>query len=104
MAETRVVEWLRFDVMGSRDRFIAVDDQVWTQALAQCQGFLGKAVWCPPDEPHTVIFVIHWQGRSLWKGLDQDWLGAIETQFQTQVAMAYRLVEVREFKVLSPPP
>ncbi len=94
-----VVEWLRFEGVVDRDRFIAVDEQVWTAALAQCPGFLSKAAWCPPQEPGTVIFVIHWQSRELWKGIDPAWLGAIEAEFQAQVAMAYQLVEVKEFQV-----
>ena len=61
-----VIEWLEFQVPAEkRTAFIERDEAVWTAALKQFQGFLGKEVWIDP-ETERVILVIRWQSQEAW--------------------------------------
>jgi uncharacterized protein (TIGR03792 family) len=57
-----VVELLHFVVApGRRDDFIARNEELWTPALRQQPGFLGREILVNVDRPDEVVIVIHWR-------------------------------------------
>ncbi len=96
-----VIEWLRFKVDPAlRDRFIQVDDAIWTTALAANPGFLGKEVWLSPTQPDAVVLVIRWRSREDWKAVPAKILEKTENAFAQALGKGrYELVETGEYQV-----
>jgi uncharacterized protein (TIGR03792 family) len=96
-----VIEWLKFQVAaGQREFMIQTDAAVWTAALAQYAGFLGKEVWLDPQAPNDVVFVIRWQNRESWKSIPADVLAQTEQEFARQMGtVAYTLIEAGEYQI-----
>jgi uncharacterized protein (TIGR03792 family) len=96
-----VIEWLKFQVAEElREAFIQKDEEIWTAALAQYPGFLGKEVWISPQDPQIVILVIHWETLDAWKSIPQDYLNATEKRFNQEFTQnTYKIVETEEYNV-----
>ncbi|MEM1254168.1 MAG: TIGR03792 family protein [Cyanobacteria bacterium P01_H01_bin.21] len=95
-----VVEWLKFRVdAAQRDRYIAIDNEIWTPALATYPGFLDKATWLDPNHDDEVIFVISWATREQWKAIPEEDLEQINQRFDTALGFGYDLLESKEFNV-----
>ncbi len=96
-----VIEWLRFQVDPDlRDRFIQVDDAIWTSALATNAGFLGKEVWLSPTQSDEVVLVIRWRSREDWKAVPAKILEETEKSFAQALGKgSYMLVETKEYQV-----
>jgi uncharacterized protein (TIGR03792 family) len=96
-----VIEWLKFWVEPqAREKFIELDSQIWTQALAQYPGHLGKEVWISPQADDEVELIVKWQTREQWAAVPQDVLKATEEKFKAAMGSdRYELIEVREHHV-----
>ena len=95
-----VIEWLTFRVPAAeRERFIQVDDEIWTAALQTYPGFISKETWISPVEEEAIIFVIRWHTREEWKAIPEADLAAIETRFNEALDFDYTLEESKEFQV-----
>ncbi len=95
-----VIEWLKFRVEpAQRDRYLAIDDEIWTSALASYPGFLDKTTWLDPTHDDQVIFVIAWATREQWKAIPEDDLDEINQRFDTALGFDYELLESKEFNV-----
>lgn len=95
-----VIELLKFKVAPElREQFIQKDEEIWTEALAGCPGFLGKEVWINPNKPTEVILVIRWATREQWKSIPLKLLERIEQQFAQQLGDIYQMVESAEYQV-----
>jgi uncharacterized protein (TIGR03792 family) len=96
-----VIEWLKFKVEPqAREKFIAIDRQIWTPSLAENKGFLGKEIWIAPDKPDEVTLVIKWQTREAWKSVPADRLAETEAQFKAAMGGdRYQMTEVGEYAV-----
>jgi uncharacterized protein (TIGR03792 family) len=96
-----VIEWLRFQVAeAARETFIQKDEAVWTAALSNYSGFLGKEVWLNPKVTNEVVFVIHWTSREAWQSVPADVLEKTEKEFAAQMGTnSYRLIESKEYQV-----
>ena len=95
-----VIEWLKFRMdPAQRDRYLAIDDQIWTPALARYPGFLDKTTWLEPGHDDEVIFVISWATRQQWKAISEDELEAVNQRFDTALGFDYEMLESREFIV-----
>ena len=98
-----VIEWLKFKVdSSSREQFIQQDEKIWTAALAQYPGFLGKEVWIEPNAPGRVIFTIRWQTREDWKTIPAKDLMNIEQRFSgvmREMNIHYKMTESKEFQI-----
>ncbi len=95
-----VIEWLTFEVdPKNREKFIQLDDEIWTAALSQYPGFISKEVWISPNQLGQVVFVVHWQTREQWKSIPQDELDAVEERFHGAVEFDYTMVDSREYQV-----
>ena len=95
-----VIEWLKFRVPAAeRERYLAIDDEIWTSALAAYPGFLEKATWLAPDREDEVIFVISWATREQWKAIPEVDLEQINQRFDQALGFDYEMLESREFLV-----
>ncbi|MEB3336764.1 MAG: TIGR03792 family protein [Leptolyngbyaceae bacterium] len=100
LADSMVIEWLKVKVAPEdREQYIQKDAEIWTKALANFPGFLGKEVWINPVEPSEVIMVIRWQSQEQWKAIPADQLQQIEQQFDQQVGVPYQLTEEGGYQV-----
>jgi len=97
-----VIEWLKFRVPNShKDTFLKHDQAIWTQALAQYKGFLGKEILSSPDDHSLIIFMIRWQTRALWKAIPSHDLELINSQFSEAMGdISYEILESREYFVI----
>jgi uncharacterized protein (TIGR03792 family) len=95
-----VIELLKFKVPSEeREKYIQKDAEIWTTALANYPGFLGKEVWINPNAPEEVTFVIHWATREQWKSIPQNELDIISKSFDTAVGFSVEVVESSEYQV-----
>lgn len=95
-----VIEWLKVKVAPEqREQYIQKDTEVWTAALAQFPGFLGKEIWINPEAPGEIIMVIRWESEAHWKAIPAEPLQRIERQFDQQVGMTYEMVEEGAYQV-----
>lgn len=96
-----VIEWLKFRVSPqSREKFIKIDDEIWTATLAKCNGFLGKQVWINPQIEDEIVCVIHWETREQWFSVEQKLLDETEKIFADKMGEdQYKLIEEGEYQV-----
>lgn len=98
-----VIEWLKFDVDSqAREKFIQQDEKIWTVALSNFPGFLGKEVWIEPNTSSEVIFIIRWQTREQWKSISLQDLTKIEQKFAAvmkDMGINYKITESKEFQI-----
>ncbi len=57
-----------------RDRWLELDHEIWTAALAECEGFAGKEAWVSGDKPEEVTSVIYWTSLDCWPRIDPEWV------------------------------
>jgi len=98
-----VIEWLKFNVDSEvREKFIQQDEKIWTAALSNYPGFLGKEVWIEPNALDIVILTIRWQTREQWKSVPIKDLVKIENKFSTvmrEMNISYKMTASREFQI-----
>jgi len=98
-----VIEWLKFNVDSEvREEFIQQDEKIWTAALSNYPGFLGKEVWIEPNAPDIVILTIRWQTREQWKSVPIKDLVKIKKKFSTvmrEMNISYKMTASREFQI-----
>lgn len=98
--ESLVIELLRFKVSPEgREKYIQKDAAIWTTALAEYPGFLGKEVWINPHDATEVILIIRWATREQWQAIPQAELQAIDGQFAQALGDSYQLLESSEYQV-----
>lgn len=96
-----VIEWLKFRVEEElRERFVQLDAEIWTPALARQEGFLDKEVWISSERLDEVITVIRWSTAEAWHSIPADVLRPIEQQFSEAIGQDnYELLDSREYQV-----
>ena len=95
-----VIELLKFQISPElQEKYILMDAEIWTAALAKYPGFISKEVWINPNDSKEVVLVIRWETREHWKAIPQSDLEAIATQFDTALAKSYPIVEFAEYQV-----
>ncbi|MGI0490287.1 TIGR03792 family protein [Alkalinema pantanalense CENA528] len=100
-----VIEWLRVKVpIELRERYIEQDAAIWTAALANCAGFMGKQVWTNPQDPTEIVMVLQWASRDQWKVIPADWLESLDRAFIAAMGQAFPLIETGEYHVVSNTP
>ncbi|MDZ7958879.1 MAG: TIGR03792 family protein [Aulosira sp. DedQUE10] len=98
-----VIEFLKFKIASEmQEIFIEKDTEIWTTALAQYPGFLGKEVWINPQDPTEIIFVIRWATREQWQVISPEELAAVEQKFAAALGDTYELVELAEYQHTHP--
>jgi uncharacterized protein (TIGR03792 family) len=95
-----VIEWLKVRTAPeNRERYIELDTEIWTAALAQYPGFVSKEVWIDPADAGAVIFLIRWASREQWKAIPEADLAAVTDRFDAAFGQPYDMVESAEFQV-----
>ncbi|MEB3210044.1 MAG: TIGR03792 family protein [Leptolyngbyaceae bacterium] len=96
-----VIEWLRFRVQEDlREQFVRLDEEIWTAALSQYDGFLGKEVWISADDLTEVISVIRWDSTDSWYSIPNSDLDRINAQFDEAMGSGvYELFESKAYQV-----
>lgn len=99
-----VIELLKCKVDPDwREQYLQKDAEVWTKALAECPGFLGKEVWLNSEEASEVILVIRWATKEQWKSIPEELLNQVEQEFaQQMMGCNYEIVESSEYQVYTP--
>ncbi|NJM46655.1 MAG: TIGR03792 family protein [Alkalinema sp. RU_4_3] len=92
------IEWLTIEVPeGNRDRFIALDREIWTKFLSSCPGFIRKQVWVNPEKPEQVCLVVEWESREEWKAIDPEALAEVDRSFVAAMGQSYAIVYAGEY-------
>jgi uncharacterized protein (TIGR03792 family) len=95
-----VIEWLQVRVPADqRERYIQIDDEIWTAALSGYPGFISKETWISPEDPEVVIFVIRWRTREDWFGISEDELADVNARFDDALGIEYTLETSKEYQV-----
>ncbi len=77
-----IIEQLTFRVpLPLRPRFLALDAEIWTAALAAQPGYLGKETWAEAEDPETLHLIIRWASRAAWKAVPQALLSETDRRF-----------------------
>ncbi|MFW5856005.1 MAG: TIGR03792 family protein [Bacillota bacterium] len=77
------VEQLLFKVKPDLvDKFIKLDHEIWTKALARYPGFVSKEVWVSDTNAGEVMTVVYWEDLESWKSIDHQELNEINERFQ----------------------
>jgi uncharacterized protein (TIGR03792 family) len=96
-----VIEWLRIRVpVADQGRYIPLDAEIWTTALARNAGFLGKEVWVRHDDPTCVNLVIRWASRGEWKAVPAGLLAETDQAFQAAMGAEYPVLDCIDYEVL----
>lgn len=96
-----VIEWLQFRVQEElREQFVQLDAEIWTAALAEYSGFLGKEVWISPENLDEVITVIRWDSTESWYSIPSADLAAIDDAFSEAMGHGtYTLIASTQYQV-----
>ena len=86
------------------DRWIALDDEVWTSRLKISEGFLGKELWISRDVPGEIYVVIYWADYDKWQEHDKSgWCLELDQEMERRMegnllSMEFRFKEDQKFK------
>jgi uncharacterized protein (TIGR03792 family) len=95
-----VIEMLTVRVpVADQARYIATDGMIWTAALAQNAGFLGKEIWAPQDDPETLHLVIRWTTRAAWHAVPRALLDQTDAAFRAAMGRNYPILSCTDFDV-----
>lgn len=97
-----VIELLIVEVAAEdREKYLQIDREIWTKAIAQFPGFINKEVWLNPQAPTEVNLVIRWRSREEWKAISTQLLEDIERQFALKMGNTnHKIVELVEYQVV----
>ncbi|NJN85516.1 MAG: TIGR03792 family protein [Leptolyngbyaceae cyanobacterium SL_7_1] len=95
-----VIEWLKVMVDPDvREQFVQTDEEIWTAALAEYPGFLGKDVWISPDNLAEVILIVRWSSFAAWDAIPPAELEQIEARFREAMGDTYEIVGSARYQV-----
>ncbi|MCD8488865.1 TIGR03792 family protein [Kamptonema cortianum] len=95
-----VIEWLRFQVPTAlREKFIQLDDRIWSPFLASYPGYLSKEIWINPDEETEIAIAIRWESLEAWKSIPSERLQQVEAEFSQAMSGDYQLLEGKAYQV-----
>ena len=96
-----IIEQLTFRVPASlRPRFLDLDAQIWTAALAQCPGYLGKEVWLEAEGSDALHLVIRWTTRDAWKAVPAALLAETDRRFAAALGQSVPVLRCLEHEVV----
>ena len=86
------------------DRWVELDDEVWTSRLKVSEGFLGKEIWISRDVPGEINVVIYWADYDIWQAHDKSgWCIELDQQMEQRMeghllSMEFKFKENQKFK------
>ncbi|NJM20801.1 MAG: TIGR03792 family protein [Richelia sp. SL_2_1] len=94
------IELLKFKIAPEyREQYIQRDAEIWTAALANYPGFIGKELWINPNDSTELVMVIRWKTRKQWKSIPSEEIDAITQRFDQELGFSYEMVESSEYQV-----
>lgn len=88
---------LIFEVAESeRDRWLEVEEQVWSRYLETRPGFAGKQMWVEDGDPQRVHAVIWWESMADWEAVPSSEVEATDTAMGEWL----RVPALRSFRVV----
>lgn len=95
-----VIEWLKVNVSPEvREQYVQKDEEIWTAALAEYAGFLGKEVWISPDDLAEVILIVRWSSFEAWDAISPTELEHLEARFREAMGDTYEIVGSARYQV-----
>lgn len=95
-----VIEWLKVNVpIEQREAYIQKDEEIWTAALSQYPGYVGKEIWLNPNNESELIMVIYWENKDAWKSIPASVLEDTDQRFVAAMGRAFPFVEEGEYHV-----
>jgi len=93
-SEPRPIEILVFRVdPADVERFVAIDDDVWTVGLRTGGGLVAKEIWLDDDRPGEVTVLIWWASAAAWSAAaDTSELDRLTAEFDRRFGRPYELV------------
>jgi uncharacterized protein (TIGR03792 family) len=92
-----IVEELTLAVAAADlDAFLEADARIWTAFLSTQPGFVRKEVWVPSDRSDTVVIMVWWESRELWKAITDLQVAAVDRE----MGEWFREPRVREHRVV----
>jgi len=82
----------------ARERFVRLDEEIWTAMLRSRPGYLGKEVWLDTDDPGALKLVVRWERFDDWFGIPADLLARTETRFDRAFGRDYTM-EVNAYQL-----
>ena len=97
-----VIELLKVEVAAEyQEKYLQIDQEIWTKAIAQFPGFINKEVWLNSYAPTEVILIIRWRSREEWKAISVQLLEEIERQFALKMdSISYKIVASIEYRLV----
>jgi len=96
-----VIEWLTLRLPpAEQSRYLVLDAEIWTPALAACPGFFGKEVWRAAADPGVVNLIIRWQSREDWKAVPGLILAETEARFVAALGYLVPVLSCTDLDVL----
>jgi uncharacterized protein (TIGR03792 family) len=96
-----IIEWLKIRVKPElREKYIQLDDEIWTPALRKYPAFLGKETWVNPEQLDEVVLVIRWESREDWKAIPSEAVQQVQNAFDQRFSpQDYEMLEEGEWQV-----
>lgn len=82
-----------------RERYLALDAEIWTAGLAGEEGFLGKEAWIDLEDRAELVLVVRWQSERHWQALPEERLQELEQAFARELPAGWQELETRAFEV-----
>ena len=97
-----VIELLKVEIAAKhQEKYLQLDREIWTKAIAQFPGFIDKEVWRNPHAPTEVILIIRWRTRQEWKAVSVELLEEVERQFVLKMGnIPHKIVASTEYQVV----
>lgn len=96
-----IIEWLKVKVPPEKqEHYVQKDAEIWSAALSQYPGYIGKEVWVNPQDETELVMVIYWESKAAWKAVPASVLEATDRRFTQAMGESFPFVEEGEYLVL----
>jgi uncharacterized protein (TIGR03792 family) len=96
-----VIERLAFRVpIALQPRYLALDAEIWTAALAAQPGFLGKEYWAEAADPDVLHLVIRWASHDDWHAVPKPLLADTDRRFNAALGRPFTALYCTAYDVL----
>jgi uncharacterized protein (TIGR03792 family) len=93
-----IIEFLKVQVTPSyRQKYIELEQQIWTADLLQCEGFINKEVWLDPENLSILYIRILWNSREQWKAISPEHIKKLDTVLTEHLGSVWQIVESKEY-------
>jgi uncharacterized protein (TIGR03792 family) len=92
-----IIEFLKVQVIPSyRQKYIELEQQIWTTDLVKREGFINKEVWVDPEDLSIVYVRILWNSREQWKAISPEHIKKLDAALAEHIGLVWQIVESKE--------